>query len=181
MNHQIHEKLRSESYTPRSWRTLPLHICPLEPYNPTEPSNKAILNWIFLISALNFSFWSEKEGQSDRYGVEWQKGWDNDEKAVYTGYWSLVASLDRGRYFHHLVIIRSDFSLLALQDDSIPITDPNFYSSETLCPDSLIESVFRPAAHCSETIPLLRERIAIMREVGFILCNVRGISHSARL
>jgi hypothetical protein len=37
----------------------------------------------------------------------------------------------------------------------------------------LIEHVFRPAEGCSETIPLLRERIAIMREVGFILCHVR--------
>jgi Potential Queuosine, Q, salvage protein family len=57
-------------------------------------------------------------------------------------------------------------------DDDLPITDPNFYSSETLCPDSLIEYVFRPADLSSETIPLLQQRIAIMREVGFVLCNV---------
>jgi len=65
-------------------------------------------------------------------------------------------------------------SLEALHDDSIPITDPNFYSSETLCPDSLIEHVFRPADGCSETIPLLTHRIAVMREVGFILCHGFG-------
>lgn len=62
--------------------------------------------------------------------------------------------------------------LSALEDD-IPITDPNFYSSETLCPDSLIEHIFRPAGQSTEKIPLLQERISVMREVGFILCNVR--------
>ena len=60
---------------------------------------------------------------------------------------------------------------LALEEE-IPITDPRFYSSETLCPDSLIEHVFRATNQSNEPIPLLRERIAIMREVGYILCNV---------
>ncbi|KAJ7180373.1 hypothetical protein C8R43DRAFT_399187 [Mycena crocata] len=153
----IHEKLRVESYSPRTWLTHPLHICPVEPYSSSEPLNKACLNWIFLISALNFSFWSERDGQPDRYGVLWQESWESSKPKLWTGYWSLVASLNR-----------------ALQDDSIPITDPNFYSSETLCPDSLIEDVFRPAEGCNETIPLLSQRIAVMREVGFILCNGFG-------
>ena len=60
----------------------------------------------------------------------------------------------------------------ALADDELPIIDPKFYSSETLCPDSLIEHVFRPAEQSAERLPLLRQRIAIMREVGTILCNV---------
>ncbi|KAJ7490310.1 hypothetical protein B0H11DRAFT_1719156 [Mycena galericulata] len=152
----IHEKLRGESYSPRTWRSHPLHICPVEPYSSTEPLNKACLNWIFLISALNFSFWSEKEGQPGRYGVLWRESWDSPRPKLWTGYWSLVASLNR-----------------ALQE-SIPITDPHFYSSETLCPDSLIEHVFRAAEGSSESIPLLAERISIMREVGFILCQSFG-------
>lgn len=61
----------------------------------------------------------------------------------------------------------------AALEEEIPITDPAFYSSEILCPDSLIEHIFRPADQCNETIPLLKERIAIMREVGSILCTVR--------
>ncbi|KAJ3731187.1 hypothetical protein DFJ43DRAFT_1080399 [Lentinula guzmanii] len=152
----IHDKLRAESYSPRTWRTHPLHLVPVEPYVASEPLNEPVLNWIFLISALNFSFWSSREGQTDRYGVEWQAGWNDsgEVRTLWTGYWSLVASLNR-----------------ALHDDGIPITDPYFYSSELHCPDSLIASVFRPASQCSETIPLLQERIAIMREVGFILCN----------
>lgn len=71
-----------------------------------------------------------------------------------------------GRVTHSLVLG------VALEED-IPITDPQFYSSETLCPDSLIEDVFRAAQQSGEQIPLLRERITVMREVGFILCNVR--------
>ncbi|THV02976.1 hypothetical protein K435DRAFT_748366 [Dendrothele bispora CBS 962.96] len=152
----IYTKLLSESYKPRTWRTHPLHILPQEPYSPTDPWNKSVLNWIFLISSLNFSFWSEQEGTNERYGVEWQTSWESKERKVWTGYWSLVAALNR-----------------ALQED-IPITDPNFYSSETLCPDSLIEHVFRAADQFTEGIPLLRERIAIMREVGFVLCHSFG-------
>jgi hypothetical protein len=67
----------------------------------------------------------------------------------------------------------SNICLKALEEE-IPITSPQFYSSETLCPDSMIEYVFRKANQSSESIPLLNERIAIMREVGFILCNVGG-------
>ncbi|KAF7352554.1 Queuosine salvage protein [Mycena venus] len=153
----IHDKIRGESYSPRTWRSHPLHICPVEPYSPTDPLNKTVLDWIFLISALNFSFWSEREGLPDRYGVLWQESWVSSRPKLWTGYWTLVACLNR-----------------ALQDDSIPITDPTFYSSETLCPDSLIEHVFRPAEGCSERIPLLDQRIAVMREVGFILCHGFG-------
>lgn len=77
-----------------------------------------------------------------------------------------------------------EFSLiifkLALQN-GIPISDPTFYSSETLCPDSLIESIFTPAEQCSETMPLLQQRIAIMREVGFILSTVGFVPESTRV
>ena len=96
MIYQIQRKLSIESYTPRTWRTHPLHICPSDPFSPTDPWNKPILNWIFLISALNFSFWSEKDGRPDRYGVEWQDGWNSQERKVWTGYWSLVAALNKG-------------------------------------------------------------------------------------
>jgi len=58
--------------------------------------NETVLDWIFLISSLNFSFWSEKQGSPERYGVEWREGWNSDKRVVHTGYWSLVAALDRG-------------------------------------------------------------------------------------
>lgn len=57
------------------------------------------MNWMFLISALNFSFWSEREGHSDRFGITWRTGWGSDEYRVHTGYWSLVAAINRGKPF----------------------------------------------------------------------------------
>jgi hypothetical protein len=93
---QIRQSLLAESYTPRTWRTHTLHICPSDPYDATDVHNKKVLDWIFLISALNFSFWSEKEGTPQRYGVEWRCGLNSEERTVHTGYWSLVAALDRG-------------------------------------------------------------------------------------
>lgn len=174
---KIFHKIKVESYTPRTWRTHPLHLIPVEPYVASEPSNKKVLDWIFLISSLNFSFWSSREGHPDRYGVEWKSGWDDseDNRRLWTGYWSLVAALNRGKYFTIATFedsLTKSISFSALHDDNIPISDPYFYSSKVLCPDSLIASVFRPASQCSETVPLLQERISVMREVGFILCNV---------
>ena len=58
-------------------------------------------------------------------------------------------------------------------EKGIPIIDPEFYASPERCPDSLIEDIFRPAKQSAETIPLLCERIAVLREVGGILCSVR--------
>ena len=67
---------------------------------------------------------------------------------------------------------RGDLIFILALEEGIPITDPSFYVSKERCPDSLIEHVFRVAHHASEDIPLLPERIAIMREVGAILCAV---------
>ncbi|KAJ8593930.1 hypothetical protein M405DRAFT_809954 [Rhizopogon salebrosus TDB-379] len=155
----ILQKLSCESYTPRTWRTHPLHICSPEPYDHNHADTFACLNWIFLISSLNFSFWSEKEGQPGKYGVEWRTSWHNKTRKVHTGYWSLLAALNRAL------------------EEGIPITDPKFYSSETQCPDSLIAHVFRAAPESAESLPLLNERLAIMREVGAVLCNDFGGSY----
>ena len=76
----------------------PLHICPPEPYHSGNPLQRFVLDWIFVISSLNFSFWSEKEGTPERYGVEWRSGWATDDRKVHTGYWSLVAALNRGNF-----------------------------------------------------------------------------------
>lgn len=63
-------------------------------------------------------------------------------------------------------------------ENGIPITDPAFYSSTTRCPDSVIEKVFEVSPECSEPLPLVQERIAILREVGSTLCHVRLIASS---
>ncbi|KAI0000286.1 hypothetical protein BJV77DRAFT_1057973 [Russula vinacea] len=144
----IGNRLIKDGYTPRTWHAHPLHLCPPEPYDPAHPGTRATLDWIFLISSLNFSFWSHRDGSDDCFGVEWREGWESSDHrhgVVHKGYWSLVAALDRAL------------------EEGIPITDPFFYASEERCPDSLIEHVFRG-------LPLLAERIAIMRQVGAILC-----------
>lgn len=75
-----------------------MHICPPEPYDPSHDQTARCMNWIFLISSLNFSFWSA-EGEAERFGIEWREGWESETREVHTGYWSLVAAIDRGNYF----------------------------------------------------------------------------------
>ncbi|KAI1787745.1 hypothetical protein LXA43DRAFT_684974 [Ganoderma leucocontextum] len=152
----IRFQMRHEAYLPRTWRTHPLHICPADPFSWDDPSTLACLNWIFFISSLNFSFWSELEGQGGRYGVKWRDAWGSDTRVVHTGYWSLVAAVNRAL------------------EEGIPLTDPAFFASETRCPDALIEHVFRPASRSIEVIPLLRQRLAVLRKVGSILCQDFG-------
>ena len=57
-------------------------------------------------------------------------------------------------------------------DEDTPITNPTFYSSQSLCPDSLMIHIFRQSEESKELMPLLHERMAIMRENGAILCKV---------
>jgi len=94
----------AEGYNPRTWRTNPLHMLPpeAEEFSWDDPRTIASLNWIFLVSSLNFSFWSEKHG-SERYGVQWRESWTSREKEgerlkVFTGYCSLVAAINRGLF-----------------------------------------------------------------------------------
>jgi len=61
---------------------------------------------------------------------------------------------------------------VALWDEDVPFVNPEFYSSEVACPDSLIEHVFRPTPQSIESMPLIQDRIRILRENGLILCNV---------
>lgn len=86
--------MQSDEYTPRTWHTHPLHLLPPEPYNPSAPGTRATLDWIFLVSALNFSFWSAHAAGA--YAVAWRTGWHAPALALHTGYWSLPAAIDRG-------------------------------------------------------------------------------------
>jgi hypothetical protein len=56
-------------------------------------------------------------------------------------------------------------------EDGHPFTDPAFFGDANRCPDRLIELTFMSAPQSEEVIPLLRERIAVMRECGKILCQ----------
>ncbi|KAG9041510.1 hypothetical protein FS837_012178 [Tulasnella sp. UAMH 9824] len=189
----IHSRMSETSYAPSTWRTQPLHYIP--PVPPTasaaavdaymsQPAVKRTLDWIFFISAMNFSFWSDRGGE-ERYGVAWyEDGWAaasaeelasaglsptrEEYEAVtttgsgtsttrYTGYWSLPAATNRAL------------------SSGIPITSPIFLSNPSLCPDSVIEELFTPSREEGssdvETIPLLAERINVLRRVSEVLCT----------
>jgi hypothetical protein len=173
----------AEEYNPRTWRTHALHMLPpeAEEFSWDDPRTKAALDWIFLISSLNFSFWSEKS-PSDRYGVRWREPRTSGEKTgervqVFTGYCSLLAAINRGHspppesgfWMISFDVRNPVFSWTALEED-IPFIDPEFYST---CSDGMIAHIFRPAWGAKETMSLLKERIAIMRENGGILVKVK--------
>ncbi|KAG8768546.1 hypothetical protein FRC12_005501 [Ceratobasidium sp. 428] len=153
---QIDVQIRSGLYSPHTWREQPLHHLPPWPlgdnvniFDQNSPARPTI-DWIFLVSLLNFSFWSAlPSGQ--RFAIEWSPPRSITGESRWEGYWALPAALNRAL------------------ESGIPITDPNFFASEAACPDSVIEKVFAPASGCIENIPLLEARIWIMRQTGSFL------------
>ncbi|KAG9956597.1 hypothetical protein KCU61_g9691, partial [Aureobasidium melanogenum] len=128
----IWEQMQERSYSTETWSEHDLH---------PKAKDEATLNFIFIMDLLNFSFWSEKP-ENERYAVEYRgKTW--------TGYWSLVACLQR-----------------ALEED-IPITSSSFYADDIECPDEKFAYIFRSSTE--EEIPLLHERIQCLREAGQVL------------
>ncbi|EPS37410.1 hypothetical protein H072_8911 [Dactylellina haptotyla CBS 200.50] len=100
------------------------------------------VEFIFLMDLLNFSFWADDEKAP--YKVEYDGNLED-------GYWSLVAAIRRAL------------------DEGIPITSPYFWVDETVCPDKLLEHVFRSST--DTPMPMLKERIKCLREAGEILCE----------
>lgn len=74
----IWEQMQLRSYSTQTWSEHKLH---------PKAKDEATLNFIFLMDLLNFSFWSEKS-EEDRFAVEYRG-------QKWTGYWSLVACLQR--------------------------------------------------------------------------------------
>lgn len=75
----LYHQLQRRQYSTREWSKHELH--------PKPSGGEATVNFIFTMNLLNFSFWSELP-EPDRYAVEYNgKRW--------TGYWSLVAALQR--------------------------------------------------------------------------------------
>ncbi|KAF2162723.1 hypothetical protein M409DRAFT_26960 [Zasmidium cellare ATCC 36951] len=132
---EIYRSMQEKSYSTETWSQHELHPRTSEGFDEV-----AILNFVFTMDLLNFSFWSELSSE-ERYQVEYRgKRW--------TGYNSLVASLRRAL------------------DEGIAITTPRFWRSQR-CSDETLAHVFRSAT--AEPIPLLDERISILREAGDVL------------
>lgn len=74
----IHRQMKEKSYSTATWSEHELH---------PKAKDEMTVDFIFTMDLLNFSFWSELP-DDERFAVEYQgKRW--------TGYWSLVASLQR--------------------------------------------------------------------------------------
>ncbi|KAK5211001.1 hypothetical protein LTR41_003613 [Exophiala xenobiotica] len=124
--------MQTKQYSTETWSSHELH---------PKAKDEATVNFIFTMNLLNFSFWSELSPE-ERFTVDYRgQRW--------TGYWSLVAALQRAL------------------DEGYPITTPSFWTDLESCPDTVLHHVFRSAT--SEPIPLLSQRISILREAGAIL------------
>lgn len=100
----------------------------------------AAVNFIFTMDLLNFSFWSEKD--EGRFAVEFRgRKW--------TGYWSLCAVLQRAL------------------EEGLFITSPSYWHREAGYSDDVLRHVFRSST--SEPMPMLDERIAVLREAADVL------------
>lgn len=74
----IYEQMQKKEYSTKTWSSHELH---------PKAKDESTVAFIFTMDLLNFSFWSEKEDE-ERFAIEYKgKKW--------TGYWSLVAALQR--------------------------------------------------------------------------------------
>ncbi|KAJ2484944.1 hypothetical protein EV174_002056 [Coemansia sp. RSA 2320] len=131
---EILSRMQSVGYSTAEWKKHTL--------TPSVADQHAI-EWIFVVDALNFSFWSDKQA-NEQYTVTL-------DGQTYRGYWTLCAAVNR-----------------ALRE-GIPITDARYYSQAS---SGELEHVFR--GDSSEKIPMLEERIRVLREVGGVLVDRYG-------
>ena len=102
----IYKAIVNEGFGRKIWQKNDL--------NPKGQSEQEMINWIFFVDTVNFSFWPE-EGDV-KFGVK-----DHNGK-LQTGYWSLCAAVNR-----------------ALRV-GIPVTDAEFMASAT---KEQVETIFR--------------------------------------
>lgn len=134
----LYKAMCERKYSTQTWSEHELH-----PKLGVDVDEIGLVNFVFTMDLLNFSFWSEKSAD-ERYQVEYRgKRW--------TGYNSLVACLRRAL------------------DAGIPITTPRFWKDEEDLSVRL-EEVFRSAT--SEMIPLFDQRAAVLKEAAQILHEV---------
>lgn len=130
--------IQEKEYSARDWSKHELH---------PKAKDSATAEFIFLMDLINFSFWSDYDDPEQGFAVEYRdKRW--------TGYWSLVAAIQRAL------------------DEGIPVTNPSFWVNEAECTDDVLKHVFRSAT--VEAMPLLSDRIYCIREAGYVLQQVRA-------
>lgn len=134
----LYNALRGRDYSTQAWSEHPLH-----PKLGRDLDNVGLVNFVWTMDLLNFSFWSELDAEA-RYQVEYRgERW--------MGYNSLVACLRRAL------------------DEGVEFTTPRFWRMEGGF-DGTVRRVFRSAT--AEEVPLLGKRIAILREAASVLHEV---------
>lgn len=74
----IYDQMQKKEYSTKNWSSHELH---------PKVKDESTVAFIFTLDLLNFSFWSELD-EEERFAIEYKgKRW--------TGYWSLVAALQR--------------------------------------------------------------------------------------
>jgi len=135
----IFSKMADQGYSMSSWSEHELH---------PKTKDEATVDFIFTMDLLNFSFWSELP-EDERFAIEYKgRRW--------TGYWSLVAGLQRAL------------------EEGIPITDPEFWRDERECNFEKLKYVFRSCT--DEEMPMLKERLDCLQEAGQVLYERYGSS-----
>ncbi|KAI1632443.1 hypothetical protein F4809DRAFT_645430 [Biscogniauxia mediterranea] len=128
----IHDQMQRKEFSTESWSEHELH---------PKAKDESTVAFIFTMDLLNFSFWSLRP-EDERFAIFYKdKSW--------TGYWSLVAALQRAL------------------DEDIPITDPHYWQNEEECNLESLKYVFRSCTE--EEMPLLEARLACLREAGQVL------------
>lgn len=144
----IHQQMQEKEYSTATWAEHELH---------PKAKDETTVAFIFVMDLLNFSFWSLRP-EDERFAVEYRdKRW--------TGYWSLVASLQRAL------------------DEGIPILDPHYWQDEEECTLDSLRHVFRSCT--DEEIPLLEARLTCLREAGQVLyekysCSITNLIASGK-
>lgn len=123
----IHAQMQEKGYSTASWAEHELH---------PKTRDEAALAFIFTMDLLNFSFWSEKpEGQ--RFAVSYRD-------RTWTGYWGLVAALQR-----------------ALDEGGLAFTCnwcDSFLCVDGLSPRVGLSSLIKPRRYSNYQLRLLAER-----------------------
>lgn len=129
---RIHSMMLAKKYSTHTWNEHELH---------PKTRDEAALNFIFTMDLLNFSFWSELDN-GERFCVDFRgQRW--------TGYWSLVAALQRAL------------------EEGLNVTSPSYWHREAGYSDDVFRHIFRSATN--ETMPMLEERIFVLREAADVL------------
>ena len=95
----IWTSMQEKKYSIRTWSDHELH---------PKVKDASTMDFIFTMDLLNFSFWSDRSNAEEKFAVEFRG-------KLWTGYWSLVAALQRaleeGAYFMqckcHMVLTES--------------------------------------------------------------------------